>query len=160
MELLKKYLNAGFVDPKIGKVVRHNSGTPQGGILSPILSNIVLNQLDEYIQNFSSTFEKGKRRKMNPEYKRLLSKRSLSRSVLERKNLLKQMRRMRSVDMTDKNFRRISFIRYADDFIVLVTGSLRDTKYIRDNIKDVLKTKCGLEMNQEKSVITNIAKEK
>lgn len=71
-----------------------------------------------------------------------------------------QMRKMRSVDMFDRNFRRMEYIRYADDFVVLIAGSLKDASYIRNNIRDFLKAQCGLELNLEKSVISNIRKDK
>ena len=54
----------------------------------------------------------------------------------------------------------MEYIRYADDFVVFVSGSLKDAKFILSNIKDLLKTNCGLELNQEKTVIRNLSKEK
>jgi len=54
----------------------------------------------------------------------------------------------------------MEYIRYADDFIVLVSGSLKDAKYIKQLIKDFLKSNCGLELNMEKSVISNMLNEK
>jgi hypothetical protein len=54
----------------------------------------------------------------------------------------------------------MEYIRYADDFVVFVRGSIKDAKFIQSNIKDVLKTNCRLELIQEKTVISNISKEK
>ena len=61
--------------------------------------------------------------------------------------------------MFDPNFKRLNYIRYADDFVVLVIGSLKETNFIRNNIKDYLKANCGLELNMEKTVTSNIANE-
>ena len=58
--------------------------------------------------------------------------------------------------MAEPNYRRLDYIRYADDFIVLVSGSFKDAKYIQNNIKEYIKANCGLELNQNKTVIYNI----
>ena len=78
----------------------------------------------------------------------------------EKLSLLRQMRTMRSVDAFDPNFKRLEYIRYADDFIVMVSGSRKDAQYIKNNIKDYLKVKCGLELNTDKTIISNIGTEK
>lgn len=77
-----------------------------------------------------------------------------------RRELLKQMRTMRSTDMFDPGFKRMDYVRYADDFIILVTGSLMDARYIKNNVKDFLKANCGVGLNSDKTVISNIATEK
>lgn len=78
----------------------------------------------------------------------------------EKLALIKQMRTMRSVDVFDPNFKRLEYVRYADDFVVFVSGSFKDAQFIKNNIKDYLKVNCGLELNMEKTMISNIAKEK
>jgi hypothetical protein len=70
------------------------------------------------------------------------------------------MRNLRRSLIAEPDFRRMEYIRYADDFVVFVSGSLKDAKFILSNIKDVLKTNCGLGLNQEKTVISNLSKEK
>ena len=61
LELLNKFLKAGYIDPKTKKVVKSNVGVPQGGILSPLLCNIVMHQFDEYMAKLASSYEKGKK---------------------------------------------------------------------------------------------------
>jgi hypothetical protein len=56
--------------------------------------------------------------------------------------------------------RRLYYIRYAEDFIVFVAGSLKDANFVRNNIIDYLRTNCGLELNTEKSAIFNLATDK
>jgi len=70
------------------------------------------------------------------------------------------MRNLRRSLIADPDLCRMEYIRYADDFVVFFSGSLKDAKFIQSNIKDVLKTNCGLVLNQEKTLIRNISKEK
>jgi hypothetical protein len=109
------------------------------------------------MENQKKSFDKGRKRRWNPLYKSLLAKRGRSKSPTERQKLLQEMRSMRSVDSFDPNFRRMDYVRYADDFVVLVTGSFKDANFIKSNLKDFLWTNCGLELNTEKSIISNIA---
>lgn len=162
MELLRKFLSAGHIDPKSKRLIKESTGTPQAqgrGILSPLLSNIVLHELDSYMEKYAESFKLGSKRRLNPEYKKLAVRRGKSTCPEERATLLKEMRKMRRSDMFDPSFRRLKYVRYADDFIILVTGSLKDANFIKNNVKDILKTKCGLELNYEKTSIENIAKD-
>lgn len=158
MQLIAKFLNAGFKNTK-GSIERPKLGTPQGGILSPLLANIVLNQLDEFMQRLKTKFDRGVRRMKNPVYAKLQAKRGKSTDLKERSNILRMMRRIRRTDMFDPKFRRIWYVRYADDFVALVLGSKNDAIYIKSLIKNVLRDKCGLELNDEKTIVSN-AKEK
>jgi hypothetical protein len=71
---------------------------------------------------------------------------------MKRRSLLNQMRNLRRSLIADLDFSRMEYIKYADDCfaMIFVSGSLKDAKFIQSNIKDVLKTNCGLELNQEK----------
>jgi len=87
-----------------------------------------------------------------------------------RRELLLKLRTINSNDRLDPNFKRgpldlgssrsLEYIRYADDFVILVTGSIHEATHIKNNIKEFLKKNCGLELNSEKTVITNIADNK
>src|SRR5579871_2362608 len=92
LELLKKYLQVGYVD-KYNNVIRSKVGVPQGGTLSPLLSNIVLHELDLYMSKYQKKFKKGIKRKINPVYKNIANKRSRTNIVTERKKLLEEMRK-------------------------------------------------------------------
>jgi hypothetical protein len=155
LEILNKFIKAGYIDPKTGEIVKPEIGTPQGGVLSPLLCNIVLHELDKYMANTEIKFSKGKTRKINPVYKSMANKRASSNDQVERLNLLTEMRKTRRYLWADPNYRRLDYIRYADDFIVLVSGSFKDAKYIQNNIKEYIKANCGLELNKNKTVIYN-----
>jgi retron-type reverse transcriptase len=158
-ELIKKAISVGYVDQNSYKIIKTNKGSPQGSILSPILCNIVLHELDKYMDKYKNNFDKGTRRKCNPVYRRLSSKRSYSKDPNVRKELLKKMRQEYTLDVMDPNFRRLFYVRYADDFIVCIIGSKKEARDIRLNIKNFLKDKCGLELNLNKTTITHIGQE-
>ena len=74
LQLIRKSLTAGYIDPMNGTHVRPTEGTPQGSVLSPLLANIVLNELDHCVAKMKSSFEIGKKRARNPEYDKLTSR--------------------------------------------------------------------------------------
>src|SRR5207253_10919941 len=127
-----KMLKAGYM--KDWKYHDSYSGTPQGGIISPMLANIYLHELDCYVEQLASNFERGKRRSTNTEYQAISSRASELNKKIEqeqdserRANLLKQkkvlqrrMLELPSGDQYDENFRRLNYCRYADDFVLVV----------------------------------------
>lgn len=167
LRLIRKFLNAGYVEDW----VFHNtySGTPQGGIVSPVLANIYLDKLDKYMEEFKKRFDTGKARRTNPlQYKLWQSKAMLvqqlrdekaakSRRVLITaiKGIEKETIRTQPRDEMDNNYRRLQYVRYADDFIVGVIGNLEDCRVIKQDIKDFLNDKLRLELSSDKTLITH-----
>ena len=158
LELIGNALSAGYIDPQTGVLCRENVGTPQGSVLSPLLCNIVLHELDKFIDGLGNDFKSGAKRRPNPAYVKLNSKRRYMKDLKARKQILSEIRSMPASDPMDPNFKRIKYVRYADDFVILVIGSHEDAMKIRAKVKDFLINKCGLTLNLEKTVISNIRK--
>ena len=159
MQLVRKSLRAGYIDYESKQLIITELGTPQGSILSPLLSNIVLNELDLYMEETKLKFEKGKKRAKNKAYNdldaviRKLQKKSPGSPEI--KKLAKIKRNMPSMMINDPNFKRLKYLRYADDFVILIAGSKNDAHLIKNRVNDVLKKKCGLKLNKDKTLITN-----
>jgi retron-type reverse transcriptase len=135
MQLIRKTLKAGYIDPDSKQFVKSDLGTPQGSILSPLLANIVLNELDQRMDRVKSGFEKGKVRSKNKVYNALTSKiQNLKKSnpgSPQIRELAKLKSKLPSVMINDPNFKRMMYLRYADDFVVLIAGSSDDAHKIR-----------------------------
>lgn len=140
------------------------SGTPQGGILSPLLSNIYLNELDRFIEDvLIPQYTCGKTRRLNPDYKRYEFQLKRAREAGDKdrvKQLEQERRQFPSRDMYDPNFRRLKYVRYADDFILAVTGTKQEAEAIRDAIAVFLRETLKLELSSEKTLITHATTEK
>ncbi|AOY77257.1 reverse transcriptase/maturase family protein [Clostridium formicaceticum] len=81
IRLIWKFLKAGYIEDF--KLYQTYSGTPQGGIVSPILANIYLNELDIYMEEYIRKFDKGNKRKENRQYKNISNKIHLKRRLLK-----------------------------------------------------------------------------
>lgn len=158
IRIISSMIGCGSMDEKTKIVSYSDRGTPQGNVASPILANIVLNNLDIYLESYKSKFEIGKKRALNKEYISLRNKRAYTKEPLLKKTLLQQMFRISSVNRTDPNFKRLLYIRYADDFLILVTGSHQDALRIKRHVKDYLMTHTGLELNEEKTTVSPTSK--
>jgi hypothetical protein len=158
LQLVKKSLKAGYIDPETGKKVIPDMGTPQGSVLSPLLANIVLHQLDVLMEKQEAQFYKGKTRARNRLYSSLTSKIQNAPKYHPDSTLIKKLVIQRhsipSMKAIDPNLKRLAYYRYADDFIVLITGSRDDAVLIKQRIKSFLKKECGLELSEEKTLIS------
>lgn len=158
-KLLRKLLQAGYEED--GQLHRPTQGVPQGGIVSPILTNIVLHELDVFVEDeLIPEWTHGKTRRRNPEYKRYEQRitkagRNGDKQLVRR---LKTERRQHSSTLrADPNYRRLRYIRYADDFILGFNGSYEEAVQIKEAIETKLKV-MGLTLNNEKTLITNSRK--
>lgn len=223
IRLIWKFLRAGYT----WEGALHNTygGTPQGGIVSPILANIYLNELDSEMKKAMEDFNTKKRqRRANPEYKRLSQKiedkkkllkepleeeltllraeetkilaerdayaRSLPPGTIRRtdttyknvysrrlyrlrlkmrtltkgerksliaeiKSLTAQRRLLPSMDNFDPDFKRMKYVRYADDFLVGIVGTKDDALSLKNHLTEYLKDHLDLELSQEKTFVTH-----
>jgi len=161
LTIIKKTLSAGYKDPINKKIIKSNIGTPQGSVLSPILSNIVLHELDRYIQEtVQPKYHKGTRRRTNPVYNKIIYARdpkNPNSSEEEKKQaLVLRRRKIHRNDPFDPNYRRSLFLRYADDFIFLLEGPKSEAITIKALIKKFLWENTGLELNDEKTIVSHI----
>ncbi|MDR1716177.1 MAG: group II intron reverse transcriptase/maturase [Prevotella sp.] len=170
IRLIRKFLNAGYIEN--WQFHKTQSGTPQGGIISPILANIYLDKLDKYIMEYIRKFDKGENRKTNKEriqyeYGKRLAVAKLK-SVIdkdERKIIIKQIKafdKERSLiscgDEMDGDYRRMKYVRYADDFLIGIIRNKEDATRIKEDIKNFLQSKLKLELSDEKTLITHSEK--
>jgi hypothetical protein len=134
-----------------------------------MLANIYLNKLDKYMKEYISKFDEGERRKYNPEYFKLSGKKAKLAYKLETikdetqkaerirkiKEIEEQRNLMPSVDEMDSGFKRIKYVRYADDFLIGVIGSKEDSVKIKEDIKNYLNEKLNLTLSDQKTLITH-----
>jgi len=159
MDLLYKALKVGYVDIVFFCTQRSlDVGTPQGSIISPTLCNIYLNELDNYIEELMTRFNKGSRRAANPEYTKLMR----PRTVEERLEARRAIRdgKIRARKSHDPNFKRLRYVRYADDFIMGVIGSKQDAKDILNEVGNFLQERLHLSISLEKTKITHATTDK
>jgi hypothetical protein len=159
LNLIWKLLNAGYMD--LHGVKRESLiGSPQGGIISPILANVYLHELDEFVEALRTKLEKGKQKRRNPLYRRLslkkarMVKRGETRTKVF-KEVTKQLRAIPSTQTNDSDYIRVRFLRYADDWLVGVCGSYALALEIKHSIKVFLKERLQLTLSEEKTHITN-----
>ena len=167
LRLIRKFLNAGYVED--WKYNKTYSGTPQGGIVSPILANIYLDKYDKYIKEYAAKFRKGDRRSINPDYWRLNNKKNRLKQKLQKTSdeqmrksylyeiaqLSKQMLSIPHKDAMDADFRRLQYVRYADDFLISVIGSKSECETIKADITQFMREQLKLELSDEKTLITH-----
>jgi group II intron reverse transcriptase/maturase len=157
IHLINKLLRAGYLDTDLS-FTGSKLGAGQGSICSPIFANIYLDKLDRFVEEIITRETKGKDRKLSPEYQRLryqLRKAEASGDVESAKSITKQLNLMPSIDLMDKNFVRVRYVRYADDFLVGVIGDKALAKSIKQEIGNFLKTTLKLRLSDEKTKITN-----
>ncbi len=176
LALIGKMLRAGYMED--WKYHKTYSGTPQGGVISPILANIYLDKLDVFIGNLCKKNYQGVKRKQNPEYKRKIMELHRVRKYLDgyrstsdramfpldvtREKLLQEadrlkveIRQMPAGNPHDPDFRRLKYVRYADDFLLGYIGSEKEAHQIMMEIKEYLRTSLQLDCSEEKTKVAH-----
>jgi hypothetical protein len=139
------------------------SGTPQGGIISPLLANIYLNELDKFVENtMIPAYTEGKRRSANPAYANIGRQIEAARNrgdLVEVKRLKCERRKMPSTILTEPDYRRLRYIRYADDFLLGFVGPKKEADDIRQQISEFLEQQLKLTLSVDKTLITHAGNE-
>jgi group II intron reverse transcriptase/maturase len=164
LNLIRMFLKAGYMED--WKYHDTYSGCPQGGIISPILANIYLNELDKFVAKLKANFDGDyKKNSYTPEYNAILSKRKYLQTKIKKavgednaaliaryKELTKQQLRTPAKACNDK---RIKYVRYADDFLIAVNGSKEDCEQIKAKLTEFIHDALSMELSQEKTLITH-----
>jgi group II intron reverse transcriptase/maturase len=157
LRLISELLKAGYLEDWRFRPTR--SGTPQGGIVSPILSNIYLDRFDRWVETeLIPAHTRGTRRKEMPEYLRI---KYLIQKARDRddggavKALRKLQRQTPYHDHQDPDYARLRYVRYADDFLLGFAGSKEEVLVIKSKIRSWLMDNLQLELSEQKTLITH-----
>ena len=157
LRLLRNMLQAGYLEEWVWNATL--SGAPQGGVASPILSNIYLHKLDSFVEKvLIPEYTRGDSRAPNPEYREVEKQLARMRRRGDRpavRALRKQRRTMPSKDPADPGFRRLRYMRYCDDHLLGFTGPKAEAEEIKIRLATFLREDLKLELSQEKTLITH-----
>lgn len=157
LRLIGELLQTGYLED--WKYNQTYSGTPQGGVVSPILANIYLDRFDKYVEQvLIPAHTRGDKRKPNPAYVALEStmrrRRHQGRRV-EAVKARKQLQQLPSKDPNDPNYRRLWYVRYADDFVLGFIGPQHEAEDIKRAIGEWLHTNLQLALSEHKTLVTH-----
>lgn len=155
--LIQRLLQAGYLEGwRYGATL---SGTPQGGVLSPLLANIYLNELDRYVeQALLPAYNRGDRRRPHPHYTALAQRARYHRRrgrLEEARTTAQAMRQLPSQDPDDPEYRRLHYARYADDMLLGFAGPKHEAEEITDKLRVFLRDRLKLELSADKTLITH-----
>lgn len=184
-EVLRSILSQKIADRRFLTLIRHMlkagyledwtfhgtfSGSPQGGICSPILSNIYLHELDSFMQGLKQEFQEGKKRRPDPRYGHYTHqirtvRKQVDAGAIDRttaKQAIAALERVRKTlpagDPGDPHFKRLKYCRYADDFVIGVIGSKAEAQAIMEKVMQFLTSTLHLSIAQDKSQVVHARK--
>jgi|tagenome__1003787_1003787.scaffolds.fasta_scaffold20935679_4 group II intron reverse transcriptase/maturase len=157
LRLLRNMLRAGYLEDWVWNATP--SGAPQGGVVSPILSNIYLDRLDRFVETtLMPGYTRGVRRTPNPAYREVENAIARARRRGDRtavRGLRKQLRSLPSGDPNDPGFRRLRYVRYADDHLLGFIGPKAEAEEIKTRLARFLRDELKLELSEDKTLITH-----
>lgn len=157
LRLLHTMLQAGYLQD--WEYHATFSGAPQGGVASPVLSNIYLHRLDTFVETvLIPRYTQGRHRASNFEYKRIASAVERARKRGDRaqvRALRTRLRELPSQDPQDPNYRRLRYARYADDHLLGFVGPKAEAEQIKQHLTQFLRDDLKLELSPEKTLITH-----
>ena len=157
LRLLRNMLQAGYLEDWVWNATL--SGAPQGGVVSPILSNIYLDGLDRFVETvLIPEHTRGDLRRNNNEFDRvrMAANRAYKRGDRQRASVLRRrLRGMPSKDPGDPGYRRLRYARYADDHLLGFTGPKAEAEQIKQRLAQFLLDDLKLELSQGKTLVTH-----
>jgi hypothetical protein len=157
LRLIRDLLEAGYLED--WRFMATLSGTPQGGVASPLLANIYLDRLDRFVeQTLIPAYTRGEQRRRNSAYRHL----QWRMYRLDRQARRREAHRMRLAmqqlpygDPNDPGYRRLRYVRYADDFLLGFIGPRAEAEMIKANLDAFLRETLKLELSEAKTLITH-----
>jgi group II intron reverse transcriptase/maturase len=163
IRLIESLCKAGYLEDW----TYHNtlSGVPQGGVVSPILSNIYLDRLDQFVEStLLPEYNRGKERQRNPAYHRLTAAvwraRRIKKDRTLARALAKQARAMPTRITNDPTYRRLHYVRYADDFLLGLCGTRAEAEAIKRQLGEFLGQTLRLKLSEAKTLVTHAVTER
>jgi group II intron reverse transcriptase/maturase len=157
LRLIEAMLKAGYLEDWHWNATL--SGAPQGGIASPVMSNIYLDRLDRFVeQKLIPAYDRGRRRRPNPAYQHVESQIAKAKRHGDRKTvhaLRHQRRLLPSQDPNDPDYRRLRYVRRCDDFLFGFAGPKHEAEEIKSNVATFLAEQLRLELSPSKTLITH-----
>jgi len=157
LRLVGQMLRAGYLEDWVWNATL--SGAPQGGVLSPCLSNIYLDRLDKFVETvLLPEYNRGVRRSRNPAYNRVQYAVACARERGDHaalRALQKQQRSLPVGDPSDPGYRRLRYVRYADDILLGFTGPKAEAEEIKRRLAQFLRDDLKLELSETKTLITH-----
>ena len=147
LNLIESGIKTQIIDITFKTKTIAEKGTPQGSILSPLLANIMLNKLDLWVLNQKKNFDKGEHPRKFPAYTKLVRAKAKP----------SEIRSLPRTDPFDENYKRISYVRYADDFIIGIRGSYQEARKIKESLAKFLQEELNLKLSEEKTLISHIS---
>uniref|UniRef100_UPI000AE8EC42 reverse transcriptase/maturase family protein n=2 Tax=Nocardia amamiensis TaxID=404578 RepID=UPI000AE8EC42 len=157
LRLMRNMLEAGYLEDWVWNATL--SGVPQGGVVSPVLSNIYLHRLDTFVETvLIPEYTRGRIRKQDTAYARVRAARDRAHrrgDHAQARELRRQLRSMPSGDPRDPGFRRLRYVRYCDDTLLGFTGPRAEAEEIKKRLTTFLRDELTLELSQDKTLITH-----
>ena len=165
-KLIYKFLKAGYLED--WQYHKTYSGTPQGGIISPLLANIYLHELDKFVMKLKSEFDTPGVGQITPEYRELhneikrLSHRLTKVTGEEREMVLAEYKpkrqKLMTIPCTAQTDKKLKYVRYADDFLIAVKGNREDCQWIKSKLAEFIGDTLKMELSEDKTLITHSSK--